>query len=343
MRLIFLGSGAFACPTLRWLAQSEHAIPLVVTQPAREAGRGRRSTPTPVAEMARELRLDVFEVNDINTPEAVARVRSLDARLGVVIAFGQKLKRDLLDVLPAGCINLHASLLPKYRGAAPINWAIVRGERRTGCTVFRIVEKMDAGPILSTRWTYIKPEETAGELHDRLAGVGVDAVQAALEQFTDDAIPEGEPQDHSEATIAPKLKKSDGVIDWARPVEAVVQHILGMTPWPGAGTRYCSDDGRWEKVTIARARVAEDPATIMANRNGVRDGSLNGLEMVHPAEVSVPLSPKPEPGTIDARRFVAAGDGFVEILEIKPSSGRIMTWREYINGRRVGAGDRFES
>jgi methionyl-tRNA formyltransferase len=321
MKLIFLGSGAFACPTLRWLAQSDHQVPLVITQPARGAGRGRHTTRTPVAAIAAELGLETLEAENVNDPAIIDRIRSLDARLGLVIAFGQKLRAELLASLPGGFINLHASLLPKYRGAAPINWAIVRGEEKTGCTVFRIVEKMDAGPILASRWTYIKPEEAAGELHDRLAGVGVDTVNAALDLFAEGTTPPGTPQDDTQATLAPKLKKSDGVINWDQHARDVVNHIHGMTPWPGATTQYESTEGRWEKVTITRARVAEDVATLSS------------------AQPSRDVAP----GTIDDRRYITTRDAFVELLELKPSSGRLMTWPEYVNGRHVKAGDRFTS
>ena len=291
MRIVFLGTGAFARPTLKWLAQSGHQVVLVVTQPARPSGRGRRLVRTPTGALADELGLEVTETPDVNDPEVVDKLRALDARLGLVIDFGQKLGPELLNLMPGGCINLHASLLPKYRGAAPINWAIVNGEERTGCTVFRVVERMDAGPILVSRWTAIRPEETAGELHDRLAGIGVDAVQAALELFEDDRVPEGTPQDESKVTKAPKLKKTDGIIDFDAPAARVGHLICGMTPWPGARTEYRSQDGRWEQVAIMRARR----------------------------------------------------DGFLEILEIKPSSGRIMTWRDYVNGRHVAEGDTFSS
>jgi methionyl-tRNA formyltransferase len=258
------------------------------------------------------LGLDVLEAEDVNAPDIVARIRSVDARLGLAVAFGQKLGPQLLSAIPAGFVNLHASLLPKYRGAAPINWAILRGEARTGCTVFRVVERMDAGPILATRWTAIKLEETAGELHDRLAGIGVDAVDAALQMHEGDAIPQGTPQDESEATRAPKLTKSDGFLRFDRPAGEVARHICAMTPWPGATARYQSRDGKWEKVAISRARRAES--------------------------VSAPVDP---PGTIDERRLVAVQDGFVEILEIRPSSGRAMTWKDFVNGRHVGAGDKM--
>jgi methionyl-tRNA formyltransferase len=310
MRIVFLGSGAFALPTLRWLAQSGHQVPLVITQPARPSGRGRKTMPTPVRGLADELGWAVLEVADVNDSSVVEQVKALDARVGLVIAFGQKLGGPLIASMPGGLINLHASLLPKYRGAAPINWALIRGEERTGCTVFRIVERLDAGPILSTRWTAIKPDETAGELHDRLAGVGVDAVDAALKLFEGGAIPEGTPQSDAEATRAPKLAKSDGFIQFDRLTREIARQIAGVTPWPGATARYESAEGRWERVTITRARSAEGPSV-----------------------------PGASPGAIDARRYVATSDGFLEILEIKPSSGRVMSWEDYVNGRHVKAGD----
>jgi len=314
MRIVFLASGGFAQPTLRWLAQSQHEVALVVTQPAKGSGRGQHLTRTPVRAMANELGLDTLEAENVNAPDVIARLSSLEARVGLVIAFGQKLGPELLTSMPGGCINLHASLLPKYRGAAPINWAVARGEEKTGCTVFRITNRMDAGPILVTRWTEIKPEETAGELHDRLAGIGVDAVKAAVELFDGESIPAGTPQNENDATLAPKLSKADGIVDFNRPASKVAHHICGMTPWPGASARFEADEGRWENVAFLRARRAQDP-----------------------------YAPSDSPGTIDARRYVAARDGFVEILEIKPSSGRSMTWQDYVNGRHVSPGDRFTS
>lgn len=314
MRLALLASGAFAEPTFNWLTQSEHEIALVITQPARKAGRGMHKTSTPVAQLATERGYETIETKDVNTPSMIEKLRSLDVTLGLVIAFGQKLGPKLLELWPGGCINLHASLLPKYRGAAPINWAIVRGEERTGCTVFRIESRMDVGPILSSRWTQIKPEETAGELHDRLAAIGVDVVDAALQLYQDGVIPEGTSQNDTLATQAPKLKKKDGLIDFHRSTIEVANHICGMTPWPGATARFESRDKRWEDITIIRARLAEDY-------------SKNASSM--------------EPGYIDARRYVATSDGFIEILELKPSSGRMMSWPDYVNGRHVSEGDKI--
>ena len=312
MRLVFFASGEFALPTLRWLCHSEHEVALVVTQPARGSGRGRKRTPTPVCDLAEEFGLNVLEAENVNDSETLAQLTALKARLGLVIAFGQKLGNKLLGLFPGGCINSHASLLPKYRGAAPINWAIVRGEERTGVTVFKLVERMDAGPILSSRWTEIKEDESAGELHDRLAGIGVDAVQAALELYAGDALPVGTSQDESQVTPAPKLKKRDGWIDFDRPAVEVVRHIRGMTPWPGATARFEARDGRWEQVTLTQVRVAETPD-----------------------------KPTQTAGEIDSRLYVSTRSAFLELLELKPSSGRVMTWQDYVNGRHVAAGDRL--
>ncbi|MCH7839844.1 MAG: methionyl-tRNA formyltransferase [Planctomycetes bacterium] len=312
MRLVFLASGVFAGPTLSWLAQSRHEVALVITQPARPSGRGRRLTRTHVADLADTLGVETWEIADVNEPEVIAGIRDREARLGVVIAFGQKLGPSLLESLPLGFINLHASLLPKFRGAAPINWAIVRGEEQTGCTIFRVGQRMDAGPILLSRSTPIEPHETAGELHDRLSAIGVEAVRETLDLFAGEAIPPGALQDESQVTQAPKLKKSDGWIDFDRPAREVANRICGLTPWPGATALQGPPSGPQQKVLITRARPVEDLA----------------------------LGSAP-PGTIDMRGYVAARDGWVDILEIKPTSGRRMTWDEYVNGRHVVEGDRF--
>ena len=312
MRIIFFGSGAFARPTLQWLAQSAHAVAAVVTQPAKGSGRGQHVARTPVGALAQDLGIEVLEAEDVNAQACLDQLTSMDAALGLVIAFGQKLGPDLLGTFPFGCVNLHASLLPKYRGAAPINWALIRGENETGCTVFKIVERMDAGPVIAMRSTLIQPEETAGELHDRLAAIGVDAVRAALERYGNGEEPTMTPQDEALATKAPKLKKELGIIDFTRAAEAVAHHISGVTPWPGAQTRFESQQGRWENVLITRARRAETPT---------------GGNIAH--------------GALDERLHVACGNGFLEILEIQPSSGRNMPWRDYVNGRHVCAGDRF--
>ncbi len=311
MRLLFFGSGAFAVPTLRNVQQN-HDVAAVITQPDRPSGRGRKLTPTPVKERALELGLKVITVEQVNDESMVRRLLDFGADVGVVLASGQKIGPPICDGIPGGCINAHASLLPKYRGAAPFQWTILNGEEQAGVTVFKLVQRMDAGPILTTRWTSPKPHETADELHDRLAGIAVDAITGALELYARDPNPPGKPQDDAAATRAPKLRKEDGFIDFARPAAELAHFVCGMWDWPGARCRFSSSDStRNEDVVLARARLAE------RHTEGLPSGQL------------------------DSRLLVATGDGMLELLEIKPAGGKLMTWPDFANGRHVKAGDRF--
>ena len=316
MRIIYAASGEFAVPALRSLLDAGYDIPFVLTQPDRGAGRGRKVRPTPVREAAERLGVNVIPTPDINAPEMCQRVSASGARVGVTTAFGQKMGPEILAALPGGWVNIHASLLPAYRGAAPFQRAVLDGCEETGVTVFRLVERMDAGPVLVTRRTAVRPEETADELHDRLAAIGCDAIKAALPLFEHE-IPDGTPQDESQATRAPKLRKEDGVVDFNRPAVEVAAHICGMWSWPGATCRFVAADGqRSEPVILARARVVEAP--------GPPGDSLS-------------------PGRIDDRLYVATADSFIELLEIKPQAGRVMPWPDFVNGRHVRPGDRFEA
>ena len=311
MRILFVGSGDFAEPTLHFLCE-EHDVVAVVTKPARRAGRGQSVRPTPVRQLASEYDLAIIEAENINEPATVSQLAGLNADLGIVIAFGQKIGPTLLAAVPAGFVNLHASLLPRYRGAAPYQWTVINGDEKAGVTVFRLTAGMDAGPILTQRWTYVRPQETACELHDRLARIGPDAVRAALDLYADGPIPEGQPQDPAQVTRAPKLRKADGWIDFTRPAAVLGHFVCGMWSWPGAVCTFESADGsRREQVTLARARMG--------------DAMAAGLD----------------PGVLDVRLFAATGDGWLEILEIKPAAGRRMTWQEFVNGRHVRPGDRF--
>ncbi len=311
MRIIFAGSSDFAEPALRSLLGAGHQVALVITQPDKPAGRGRKLVPTPVCHTADERGLQVVATPDVNAAEVRDRITAADAQVAVVAAFGQKLSPGLLESVPGGWINIHASLLPAYRGAAPIHRAILDQCFETGVTVFRLVQRMDAGPILITRRTAIKPEETTEELHDRLAAIGCDAIKAALDLYAE-GIPEGTPQDASEATYARKLRKEDGRIGFTRSAQVEAAHINGMWSWPGATCQYTSAaTGKSETVTLARARVAEAPGR--------------------------PLPP----GTLDDRLHVATGDGYLELLEIKPQGGRKMPWQDFVNGRHAQPTDRF--
>lgn len=312
MRVVYFGSGDFAVPTLRWLVNSRHELPLVVTQPDRPAGRGKTLQPTPVAVRAAAEEVETLQCENVNAPEVVERLAALKADIGVVAAFGQKLLEPLRSAFPASCINLHASLLPRFRGAAPIHAAILTGESKTGVTVFRLVDRMDAGPVLLTRETMIGATETAGELHDRLAGICCDAIGATLDLLETQPDYPGEPQDESQATYAKKLKKSDGVLDFAQPAERLALLVRAMWPWPGARCRYVpAKDGKPTDLTVITA-------------------------------TALPQSVQDKPGTISPVLTVATGEGALEIHSVQPAGSRAMSWQEFVNGRRVRPGDRME-
>lgn len=313
MRVVYFGSGDFAVPTLRWLVNSRHELLKVVSQPDRPAGRGKAMQPTPVSERAAVEGLQAIRFEDVNRPEVVAEFAKLNADIAVVAAFGQKLLEPLRSAFRLGCINLHASLLPKFRGAAPINAAILAGESRTGVTVFRLVDRMDAGPILLTRQTMIGATETAGELHDRLAGVCCDAIGAALDLLEKDPGFQGEPQEESQATYARKLKKSDGYLDFAEPAERLALLVRAMWPWPGARCRFV-------------------PAA----------GSGKPVEMTVVSATAVPASASGAPGTLTPLLTAATGRSTLELHSVQPAGSRPMTWQEFVNGRRAQPGDRLE-
>ncbi len=313
MRVVFIASGAFAIPTLDRLIADGTEIPLVISQPDRKAGRGRKLSPTPVKVAALGHGLNVVEASNINEADWGERVAALRVDVGVVIAFGQLIPQPFRDAIRGGCINLHASLLPKYRGAAPYQWAVLNGERETGVTVFKLVDRMDAGPILTTVSTTLVPSETSADLHDRLSLLGPDAMVSVIGMFADGQVPDGLIQDESQATIASKLSKDDSPIDWSLPADKLACHIHGMWRWPGATCRFQSADGkRDEGVTIARVQPIR--------------GTGHG-----------------EPGLIDPDRHVVTGDGLLVIEQIKPQSGALMDWPAFVNGRHVATGDRFIS
>lgn len=316
MRVLFIGSGEFGIPTLRKLVDLGHDVCCVVTQPDRPAGRGQAARPTPISAFALETALPVIAPPRINDAESVRSIKALHADLAVVVAYGQKIGRELLTAFPVGIVNLHASLLPHLRGAAPIQWAILRGDEETGVTVFRLVEKMDAGPMLSQRRTGVKEAETAEELHDRLAAIGCDAIDAALKRLTTNPTDPGDAQDESRATAAPKLTKADGLLDLSLPAVELERRVNGLYSWPGARCRFVSQSGRGEEVVLARAMADDAPA-----------------EPTPPHDI----------GRITNRGGFLTGRGELAILEIQPANGRRMTWDDFVNGRHVKPGDRFVS
>jgi len=238
VRIIFCGTPLFAVPTLKHLLdQSDFEVVAVITQPDRPRGRGREVSVSPVKEVAVAARLPIFQPEKIRTPESEQFLRNANPDAIVIIAYGQIIPARLLGIPKLGWINSHASLLPKYRGAAPIQWAIANGETRTGITTMRIDAGMDTGDILLRRETPIGPTETTPELAARLAALSAPLMAETLRGLCDGTV-QLMPQNHSAATMAPMLKKEDGRIDWSLPAQVIFNRMRGFTPWPGAYTGF---------------------------------------------------------------------------------------------------------
>ena len=265
MRIVFMGTPAFAVPSLEGLAKAGHQIAGVFSQPDKPVGRHHNKLqPTPVKERALALGVPVYQPATLRDGAALAILRELDPELVVVAAYGRFLPDDILALPPKGCVNVHSSLLPKYRGSAPINWAILNGERATGVTIQRMVHDMDAGDIILQRSTPIGEAEDASALYDRLAVMGGElAVEAAAQIEAGTAI--YTPQDHTQATQAPMLSKAMSPVDWTRTAQEVFNHIRGLYPWPGASTTAITG----EPIKLWGAQVVEKhtdagPGTIVA-------------------------------------------------------------------------------
>jgi methionyl-tRNA formyltransferase len=312
MKVVYLGSGEFGIDCLNALAGSSHSLDFIATQPPLPAGRGRKTRPTPVAWWARDNSVPFIEADDVNASAAIDKIASFQPDLIVVAAFGQKIGSELVNLPPKGAINVHASLLPEYRGAAPINWAIINGESRTGISIITLAEKMDAGKILAQQKTHIGADETAGRLHDRLARMAAPLLLKTLDQIAAGTAVYTE-QDHTRATLAPKLKKSDGFLDFSGSAEALRRKILGFWPWPGASSVYVSKKAaRSQRVTIAMAQVIES-----SNPSGL------------------------PPGTLDENLNVICGRNALKITKIKPAGGALMDFAAFVNGRQTSPGDLF--
>lgn len=311
-----MGSPEFAVPCLRALCE-HHDVALVVSQPDKPAGRGAQLTAPAVKLAALPLGLTVIQPRSARTAELRDALVASRAELAVVVAYGKILPKAVLDALPRGCINVHASLLPRYRGAAPVQWAVIRGETETGVSIMQLDEGMDTGPVLLERRVAIGPAETAGELLGRLAPIGATALLDALA-----AIAAGTahpvPQDHPRATHAPMLAKTDGAIDFAQPAAQVAARIRGVDPWPGAHAVL-----RGQPVKLFRAQLG--PARVPA-------------ELPAPA----PAAPPP-PGTvlaIDASGArIACHDGAVVIAELQSPGRKRLTASQLASGRALAAGD----
>lgn len=295
----FLGAGAFGLPTLAALRE-KYDVPFVLTQPDRPAGRGRTLTPTPIAQSVLECPGPaLLREGDVNSDEIHRALAAFDPSVLVVIAFGQKIGSRLLDDFFA--VNLHASVLPRWRGAAPINRAMMAGDEESGVSVISLAERMDAGDVHALRTTPIDANETAGELHDRLAEIGVAAVCEVLERF-EKGVVESAPQDESLATRARKLSRQEATVSFEESAAAVRAKVHGLTPWPGCDVMIGE-----RKVRLKRVR-------------------------------SEGLAERAEPGVLLEGGRIACGEGCVAMLEVQPAGKGTMTWEEYARGRGVEVG-----
>ena len=273
MRVVFLGTPSFAVPTLERIVAAGHEVLEVVTQPDRPKGRGRQMALSPVKEAALGLGLPVYQPERVRRPEAVEHFRAVRPDVMVVVGYGQIIPQAVIDIPPRGIINVHASLLPKYRGAAPVQWALANGETRTGVTTMQIDAGLDTGDILLQAETNIGPEETAPELATRLALMGADLLAETLMRN-----PPRRRQDGAQATYAPILKKEDGRIDWMLPAQHVHNRVRGLQPWPGAYTYF-----RGHQLHIWKSHpVAVDPALPPGRirKRHVGCGEATALELV---------------------------------------------------------------
>jgi len=309
MRILFWGTPSFAVPSLRALLGEGHDVVGVVTQPDRPAGRGRKLRAPPVKVLAEEEMLPVLQPEKPRGEDFERVVRALDPEVSVVVAYGQILRPEILALPPRGSLNLHASILPELRGAAPINWAIIRGYEETGVTVMRMVQELDAGPILFQVREPIGADESASELTARMAEIGAEALVEALALLEIDELPERE-QDHDASSYAPRITSDDARVDWSLDAGAIARHVRGMDDVPGAWTTH---DGRRLLVYRPRVEARDGTAGEVLETDASGEGSL----------------------------IVGCGAGALRIGEVKPEGKRRMTAGEWLRGGGARVGDRL--
>jgi len=311
LRLVFLGSPPFGVPVLEALLASSHRVLAVITPPDRPRGRGRVVEESPLAARARAADVPVVQPETTKDAAFVERLAAFDADVLVVASYGEILRRNVLELCPHGALNVHGSLLPRWRGASPIQRAIIAGDPETGVSVQRMVLALDAGDVLLERRTSIGPDETSGELFERLAVLGGEAIVEALDRIArGDAV--YRPQDPAGVTHAPKLTKADGVLDWAQSAEVLQRLVRGVNPWPGARTTL--PDGR--ELEVLRARV------------------LPEAHDLPPGTLLIDAAGRPRPA-------VVTGAGTLELVEVKPAGRGAMDATAFLRGARLDPGARL--
>lgn len=314
MRVVMMGTGDFAEPTFEALLASKHEVAGLVTNPDRPSGKDRAML-RGMKKIALAHDIPVYQPPSINTPEGVARLTEMKPELYVVAAYGQILSKDVLSVPPLGGVNVHASLLPKYRGAAPINWAVYHGETESGVTIIRMSVHLDAGDMLSRAAIPILPDETAGALEERLAPLGAKLALEMVDRLEAGPV-EGTKQDKSQVTKAPKLTKEDGLIDWSRSGPQVVNQIRAMQPWPTPYTFLHRQGHAPLRIIIERAQSVAG--------SGLTPGAVD-VEAIGDRSLLVQ----------------AGGDARVEILELRPAGKKRMSADPFLCGHSLKEGDHF--
>ena len=310
MKIIYLGTPAFAVPSLDALVTAGFEVAAVLCRPDRPAGRGMKDQSPPVKLAALRHGLTVLQPEKLRGPELKTQLRALEADVMVVVAYGLLVPRWVLDLTPAGCVNVHGSLLPLLRGASPIQSAILQGLPTSGISLMKLDEGMDTGPVYLRRAVTIAPHETAGELHDRLAALSAELLPEALRQIVQGALA-AEPQVDAMATHAPKLTPEMELLDWSLPAVTLDRNIRALSPRPGAHSFF-----RGKRIKLLRSAIAMGPL-------GQAPGSLAAGEPGHPPRV-------------------ACGEGWLALLEVQPEGKRVMSGAEFYLGHRPGPGERFQ-
>lgn len=333
MRILMMGTGPFAVPTFAALLDAGHDMPALITRPT-PAAKGREKAPlNPMRDLAECRGIPVLTPESINTPAARQQLAELRPELLVVCDYGQILSRETLTVAPLGGINLHGSLLPKYRGAAPVHWAILNGDLETGVTVIHMTPRLDGGPCLAVRKTPIGADETTPQLEDRLSRLGVEAVQEAIAKLEgwDRHSPLGELQDTTLATKAPRLTKQDGAVDWSKSAEQIRNQVRALKPWPGTYTHWLRGQAEPLRLILDWVAVADPKSSELVVRGSSgRAGATEGRS--EPGEVIV---------SEGDRLIVATGNGALAIEKLQPAGKRVMDASEFLRGYAVKAADRF--
>jgi len=309
MVVVFFGTPQFAVPTLRRLLDSTHSVAGVITQPDRPRGRGQKITHAPVKALALERGIPVYQPDRLKPAEVADTLRGWGADLGVVAAYGRIIPEHLLTIPRLGMINVHASLLPKYRGAAPVHRAVINGDSQTGVTIMRVVKELDAGGMFATVTRPIGPDETSDVVESALADMGAELLVTVVEQLGSGNARE-EPQDNTQATYASRLTKEEGLIDWTRSASDLHNRVRGLYPWPHAYTFF-----KGTRLIVLRSVVADASASATSPGTILRATS----EAIH----------------------VATGDGELAILEVQPEGRRAMRAHDFLLGHRLATGETF--